>query len=126
MECPCGKVFVKNVSGSLVLKAVTLPLQGKKGVKRATIDERTLRDGLDNDTVNTPFVQSGSITCFSWFLTAKVLQFFRIFRICIKNPARLFLTGSCSECYSICDAISLFWYSLWFVACLCSLFVSAP
>lgn len=61
MECPCGKVFMKNVSGSLVLKAVTLPLQGKKGVKRATIDERMLRDGLDNDTVNTPFVQFGRI-----------------------------------------------------------------
>ena len=45
MECPCGKVFVKNVSGSLVLKAVTLPLQGKKGVKQATIDEKKLRDG---------------------------------------------------------------------------------
>jgi len=42
------------------LKAVTLPLQGKKGVKQPMIDDSS-EGGRKNDT-GTSFVQSGSLT----------------------------------------------------------------
>lgn len=46
------RCLLKIYLGSLVLKAVTLPLQGKKGVKQPTIDDES-EGGRKNDTVDT-------------------------------------------------------------------------